>query len=192
MARTPSTMQELGTQAPLFELIEPATGKKIALSQFAGKPVLIAFISNHCPYVINLKEALVNFANEYQEKGLQLIAINANDIENYPDDSPDKMIEDVKQYGYSFPYLFDESQEIAKAYQAACTPDFFIFDAEHKLFYRGQFDDSRPNSGVPVTGEDMRVAADALLSGQPAPTEQKASLGCNIKWKAGNEPEYFG
>ena len=191
MARTPSTMLELGIQAPTFELPEPATGKNIALAQLSDKPILIAFISNHCPYVINLKEALVDFANEYQEKGLHLIAINANDVENYPDDSPDKMVDDVKQYGYKFPYLFDESQEIAKAYQAACTPDFFMFDKEHKLYYRGQFDDSRPKNDEPVTGKDMRSAADALLVGQNAPAEQKASLGCNIKWKSGNEPEYF-
>ena len=192
MARTPSTMLELGTQAPMFELPEPASNKNISLSQFTGTPVLIAFISNHCPYVINLKEALVDFANEYQAKGIQIIAINANDIENYPDDSPEKMVEDVKKYNYSFPYLFDETQAVAKAYQAACTPDFFLFDAEHNLYYRGQFDDSRPKNDVPVTGKDMRAAADALLAGQAAPTEQKASLGCNIKWKAGNEPEYFG
>ena len=192
MARTPSTMLELGTQAPMFELPEPASGKNISLSQFSGKPVLIAFISNHCPYVINLKEALVDFADEYQAKGIQIIAINANDIENYPDDSPEKMVEDVKKYNYSFPYLFDETQAVAKAYQAACTPDFFLFDAEHNLYYRGQFDDSRPKNDVPVKGKDMRAAADALLAGQAAPTEQKASLGCNIKWKAGNEPEYFG
>jgi len=184
-------MLELGTQAPTFELIEPASGNNISLAQYIDKPVLIAFISNHCPYVINIKEALVNFANEYQAKGLQLIAINANDIENYPDDSPEKMVEDVKQYGYSFPYLFDESQATAKAYQAACTPDFFMFDAEHKLYYRGQFDDSRPGNNEPVTGKDMKLAADALLARQTPPTEQKASLGCNIKWKAGNEPEYF-
>lgn len=191
MARTPSMMLELGTQAPSFELIEPVTNKKVALEQFAGHPVLIAFISNHCPYVINLKEALVDFAKEYQEKGLQIVAINANDIENFPDDSPDKMVEDVEHYGYCFPYLFDESQETAKAYQAACTPDFFMFDTKHTLFYRGQFDDSRPSNNQPVTGKDMRAAADALLSGKAAPVEQKASLGCNIKWKAGNEPEYF-
>lgn len=191
MARTPSTMLELGTQATLFELIEPATGKNISLSEYTGKPVLIAFTSNHCPYVIKLKEALVEFANEYQEKGLQLIAINANDIESYPDDSPEKMVEDVEKYRYNFPYLFDESQETAKAYQAACTPDFFMFDQEHKLYYRGQFDDTRPNSDAAATGKDMRMAADSLLAGKPAPTEQKSSLGCNIKWKAGNEPEYF-
>lgn len=191
MARTPSMMLELGTQAPSFELIEPVTNKKVAVEQFAGQPILIAFISNHCPYVINLKEALVDFAKEYQEKGLQIVAINANDIENFPDDSPDKMVEDVEHYGYCFPYLFDESQETAKAYQAACTPDFFMFDTKHTLFYRGQFDDSRPSNNQPVTGKDMRAAADALLSGKAVPVEQKASLGCNIKWKAGNEPEYF-
>ncbi len=191
MARTPSTMLELGTVAPDFTLLEPATNKQVALADYTGKPVLIAFICNHCPYVIKLKEALVEFAKEYQEKGLAIIAINANDVANYPDDSPEKMVEDVNKYGYPFPYLYDETQDIAKAYQAACTPDFFLFDAEHKLYYRGQFDDTRPNTEAPATGEDMRAAADALLAGKPAPEEQKPSLGCNIKWKAGNEPDYF-
>jgi thiol-disulfide isomerase/thioredoxin len=191
MARTPSTMLDLGTAAPVFSLLEPATGKIISLNDFAGKPVLVAFICNHCPYVVHIREAFAKFANEYQAKGLQVIAINANDVANYPDDSPEKMIEEVNNY-YSFPYLYDETQDVAKAYQAACTPDFFMFDAEHKLYYRGQFDDARPRNDEPVTGNDMIAAADALLAGQTAPADQKASLGCNIKWKAGNEPAYFG
>ena len=191
MARTPSTMLELGTQAPSFSLIEPATNKTISLQQFADTPVLIAFICNHCPYVINLKEALVEFSQEYQAKGLQVIAINSNDVENYADDSPEKMAQDVEKYGYNFPYLFDETQAVAAAYQAACTPDFFLFDASHNLYYRGQFDDSRPRNDIAATGEDMRAAVDALLNGQDTPKEQKASLGCNIKWKSGNEPDYY-
>ena len=190
MARTPSTMLELGTTSPDFSLLEPATGKQVSLSDFTGQPLLVAFISNHCPYVILIKEEFAKFAKEYQEKGLNVVAINANDIENYPDDSPEKMIEDVKSYGYSFPYLFDESQQVASQYQAACTPDFFMFDADHKLYYRGQFDDARPNTDIAVTGADMRAAANSLLSGNAAPELQKASLGCNIKWKAGNEPSY--
>lgn len=191
MARTPSTMLDLGTEAPAFSLLEPATGKNVSLNDFAGKPVLVAFICNHCPYVIHIRKAFAGFAEEYQAKGLQVIAINANDVANYPDDSPEKMIEEVNNH-YNFPYLYDETQEVAKAYQAACTPDFFMFDAEHKLYYRGQFDDARPRNDEFVTGKDMIAAADALLAGQAAPSDQKASLGCNIKWKAGNEPAYFG
>jgi len=191
MARTPSTMLELGTQAPDFSLIEPATGNTISLKDYADKPVLVAFICNHCPYVILIREALAKFGKDYMAKGLQVIAINANDAENYPDDSPEKMIEEVKKTGYTFPYLFDETQQVAQAYQAACTPDFFMFDADHKLYYRGQFDDARPKTdNTIVTGKDMIAAADALLAGKPAPEPQKASLGCNIKWKPGNEPSY--
>lgn len=190
MALTPSTMLELGTQAPEFSLLEPLTQNNISLSDFSGKPVLIAFICNHCPYVILLKEAIEQFAKDYQAQGLQVIAINANDIENYPADSPAMMTEDAKNYGYSFPYLFDETQEIAAKYKAACTPDFFLFDSLHKLYYRGQFDSARPNSGVEVTGTDMRNAADKLLVAKDAPIEQIPSVGCGIKWKQGNQPEY--
>ncbi len=190
MARTPSTMLELGTTAPDFSLIEPATNKHVSLSDFAGQPLLVAFISNHCPYVILIKEEFTSFVKEYQEKGLKVVAINSNDIENYPDDSPEKMIEDIKIYDYSFPYLFDETQSIASQYQAACTPDFFMFDADHKLYYRGQFDDARPKTDTPVTGADMKAAANSLLNGDAPPETQKASLGCNIKWKQGNEPNY--
>jgi peroxiredoxin len=192
MARTFSTMLDLGTQAPPFSLPEPATGKTISLDNFLHRPILIAFICNHCPYVVHLREAFVAFAREYQARGLQVIAINANDVENYPADSPEKMREDVQRYNYSFPYLFDESQAVAQAYQAACTPDFFLFDEQHRLYYRGQFDDARPHNDEPVTGRDMRQVADALLAGEAiVPIEQKASLGCNIKWKAGNEPAYY-
>ena len=188
MARTASVMIELGTKAPEFSLLEPATGKTISLENFSGKPILIAFICNHCPYVIQIKDVFASFTAEYRQKGLAVIAINANDVENYPDDSPEKMIEDVVAYNYSFPYLYDETQSVAHAYQAACTPDFYLFDANHVLYYRGQFDSARPQSDIPVTGEDMIAAVDLLLAGQPAPEQQLASLGCGIKWKQGNEP----
>lgn len=191
MARTPSTMLKLGTQAPNFSLIEPATGNTISLSDFKGKPVLVAFICNHCPYVVLIREAFAKFGKDYGDKGLHVIAINSNDVANYPDDSPEKMAEEVKSAGYLFPYLFDETQEVAHQYQAACTPDFFMFDADHKLYYRGQFDDARPKTDkLTVTGKDMIEAADALLASKDAPQPQKASLGCNIKWKEGNEPNY--
>lgn len=192
MARTPSTMLALGTPAPDFSLLEPATGKTVSLSDFKGQPLLVAFICNHCPYVIHIQQVFARFAEEYQAKGVAVVAINANDVANYPDDSPEKMIQQVNDIPYTFPYLFDESQQVAKAYQAACTPDFFLFDANHKLYYRGQFDASRPRGDVPVTGKDMRDAMYSLLAGMAAPENQLASLGCNIKWKAGNEPGYFG
>ncbi len=192
MARTPSTMLELGTQAPDFTLLEPATGKQVSLADFSEAPaLLIAFICNHCPYVIHIREAFAAFAREYAEKGLAVVAINANDVANYPDDSPEKMIEEVKAHGYVFPYLYDETQATAKAYQAACTPDFFLFDKNRKLVYRGQFDAARPRNDEPVSGADMRAAADAVLDGAPVSGDQLASLGCNIKWKPGNEPQYY-
>ncbi len=188
MAATPSTMPELGTPAPDFRLPEPASGQMVGREDFAGKPLLVAFICNHCPYVKLIRAGLAQFARDYQAKGLAIVAISANDVANYPDDSPEKMIEEVKAAGYVFPYLYDETQAVAKAYRAACTPDFFLYDADHKLFYRGQFDDARPSGQVPVTGKDLRAAVDALLAGQPAPAEQRPSMGCNIKWKPGNEP----
>jgi len=190
MALTPSTMLDLDTPAPDFSLLEPLTQNLVSLSQFSGKPILIAFICNHCPYVVMLKEALQQFAKDYDTKGLAVIAINSNDIENYPADSPEKMIDDVNNYAYSFPYLFDDTQKVAKSYKAACTPDFFLFDQQHKLYYRGQFDSARPGSGTEVTGVDMRNAADNLLAYKDAPHEQIPSVGCNIKWKKGNQPEY--
>lgn len=192
MARTPSTMLALDTPAPDFALPEPATGQTVRRSDFAGKPLLVAFICNHCPYVIHIRDPFVALVKEYQARGVAVVAINANDVANYPDDSPEKMAEAVRTYGYTFPYLFDESQAVAKAYQAACTPDLYLFDANHRLYYRGQFDDARPRNDEPVTGKDLRAALDALLAGDPPPAEQKPSLGCNIKWKAGNEPDYYG
>ncbi len=191
MARTPSTMLELGTPAPDFSLPSPISGDTVSLSDYRGKPLLVVFACNHCPYVLHILDAFADFAREYGNKGLNIVMINANDVANYPDDSPEKMVELAREHGFDFPYLYDESQQVAQAYRAACTPDFFLFDADHRLYYRGQFDASRPRNDEPVTGADLRAAADALLAGQPAPSEQVPSLGCNIKWKAGNEPEYF-
>lgn len=192
MARTESTMLALGTQAPDFNLPD-TTGKQVSLSNFSdSKGLLIIFMCNHCPYVIHLRDALAAFAKEYQPQGLAVVGINANDANNYPDDSPEKMAEEVATQGYTFPYLYDESQAVAKSYKAACTPDFFLFDKNKNLVYRGQFDDSRPRNDEPITGADLRAAVDALLQGNNVSTDQKPSMGCNIKWKPGNEPEYFG
>lgn len=193
MVRTESMMLDLGTQAPDFQLPEPATGRTVSLADFKDAPgLLVIFMCNHCPYVKHISDGLAQFAREYQSKGLTIVAINANDVEHYPDDSPEKMAEEVKARGYVFPYLYDDTQEVAKSYKAACTPDFFLFDKDCKLVYRGQFDDSRPRNDLPVTGKDLRAAVEAVLSGQPVPSEQRPSMGCNIKWKAGNEPDYFG
>ena len=189
MARTPSTMLELGTQAPEFNLPEPLTGNMVSLSDYAGKPILIVFTCNHCPYVINLRESFTEFVKTNQEKGLSVIAISANDADKYQDDSPAKMILEAKENGFTYPYLFDESQQTAAAYKAACTPDFFLFDSAHTLYYRGQYDDSRPGNKISATGNDLQEAVDNLLEGKAAPSEQKASLGCGIKWKSGNEPD---
>jgi len=190
MALTPSTMLELGTRAPDFGLPEPATGSRVARSDFDGTPLLVMFICNHCPFVKHIRSALAEFAREYRDKGLSIVAISANDVANRAEDGPEHMAEETRNAGYVFPYLYDETQEVAKAYRAACTPDFFLFDAEHKLVYRGQFDDSRPGNEQPITGRDLRAAADAVLAGKPVGGEQKPSIGCNIKWKPGNEPEY--
>ena len=185
MAATPSTMMPLGTQAPDFTLLNPVTGKTAALASLkSDTATVIMFICNHCPYVKHVQEELVKLANDYQPKGVSFIAINSNDVENYPDDSPEKMKETVQQVGYQFPYLFDETQEIAKAYQAACTPDFFVFDKDLKCAYRGQLDDARPKNNAPVNGKDIRAALDAILAGQPVNPEQIPSIGCNIKWKS--------
>jgi len=190
MALTPSTMLPLGTAAPAFGLPD-TDGKTVSLSDFRGKPVLVMFICNHCPYVKHVSAQLAQLGRDYQDRGLGIVAINANDVENYPDDSPERMKEEVRRAGYPFPYLYDESQAVAKAYHAACTPDFFVFDTEHRLVYRGQFDDSRPGNALPVMGKDLRAALDATLSGKDVPNDQKPSLGCNIKWKTGQEPEYY-
>jgi peroxiredoxin len=185
-------MLPLGTRAPDFALPD-TDGKTVRRDDFKGKKgLLVMFICNHCPYVHHVRSKLAEITREYQEKGIGIVGINSNDVANYPDDSPAKMKDEVKNHGYSFPYLYDESQEVAKAYRAACTPDFFLFDQDMKLFYRGQFDDSRPNSGRSLTGGDLRAAMDAVLQGKPAPETQKPSGGCNIKWKRGNAPDYFG
>lgn len=193
MVRVPSTMLPLGTPAPDFRLPEPAGGRTVALADLAGAPaLLVMFLSNHCPFVKHIAPALADFGREYQARGLAVVAINANDVANHPDDSPDKMVEEVAERGYTFPYLFDETQEVAKAYQAACTPDFFLFDGDGELVYRGQFDASRPGNDEPVTGRDLRRACDAVLAGELVSADQTPSIGCNIKWKPGNNPPWFG
>jgi peroxiredoxin len=192
MVKTASTMLPLGTQAPDFSLPD-TKGKTYSLADFSPAPaLLVAFICNHCPYVKHVATGLSLLAKEYQKRDVAVVAINANDVANYPDDSPAKMAEEAKIRGYTFPYLYDETQAVAKSYGAACTPDFYVFDKDRKLAYRGQMDSSRPSSGMPVTGEDLRAALDAVLAGKPPAAVQKPSIGCNIKWKPGNEPPYFG
>ncbi|MFN8624917.1 MAG: thioredoxin family protein [Candidatus Binatia bacterium] len=191
MAETPSTMAPLGTAAPDFELRD-TTGKLVSARDLRAAPaLLVMFICNHCPFVKHIRTALAQFAEEYQCRGVAIVAINSNDAKSYPDDGPAKMAEEVRRAGYTFPYLYDETQGVATAYGAACTPDFFLFDRERRLVYRGQFDDSRPSNNRPVTGADLRAACDAVLAGRAVAADQKASIGCNIKWKAGNEPAYF-
>ena len=191
MARTPSTMLELGTAAPDFNLPWPGYDTSIGLADCKDKPLLMIFSCNHCPYVLHIIESLAEFGNECLNRGVSVVMVNANDVDNYADDSPDKMVELGKNHSFKFPYLYDQSQDTALAYQAACTPDFFLFNARHELVYRGQYDGSRPNNGVEVTGADLKAAVDALLMGNDQAAEQVPSVGCNIKWKAGNEPDYF-
>ncbi len=191
MAAVNSTMLPLGTKAPSFHL-PSADGKTYSLDDFAGsKGLLVMFICNHCPFVKHIRKELVSLPKEAQDNGVSVVAVNANDWSTYPDDSPEQMAREAGEFGYTFPYLYDESQEVAKAYQAACTPDFFLFDADLKLVYRGQLDDSRPGNDIPVTGKDLRAALDAMLATRPVDKDQKPSIGCNIKWRSGNEPEYF-
>lgn len=185
-------MLELGVKVPNFELTNTVSNKKVSLSDLDDmEAVLIIFMCNHCPYVKHIKEALATLANDYKER-VGVVAISSNDVERYPQDRPEKMAEDARKFNYSFPYLFDETQEVAKAYKAACTPDLFLIDDKHELVYRGQFDDSRPANGKAVTGNDIRQAIDLLLEEGEIVEDQKPSMGCNIKWKAGNEPDYFG
>lgn len=192
MARTESTMLELGTAAPLFELPE-VDGGTVSLDDFSDAPaLLVMFICNHCPFVKHVRDELARLGREYSERGVGVVAISANDAEAYPADAPERMREEKREAGYSFPYLYDESQEVAHAYRAACTPDFYVFDGARRLVYRGQLDDSRPSNGVPVTGSDLRAALDAVLDGREVSTAQKPSLGCNIKWKPGNAPAWWG
>ncbi len=184
MALTESNMLALGTKAPDFTLPDTVSGKRVSLADIINdKATVIMFLCNHCPYVLHVNDGIVALAKEYQAKGVSFVAISSNDVENYPQDGPDKMKQHAKDVGYTFPYLYDESQEVAKAYDAACTPDFYVFDQNHRLVYRGQMDGSRPNSGIPVTGQDLRNALDAVLVKRPVSSAQRPSAGCNIKWK---------
>ena len=193
MVLTASTMLGLGTEAPDFRLPDVTTGETVSLDDFSGnKALLVMFICKHCPYVVHVQEELARLGNEYQTRNVGVVAIGANDVDAYPGDAPGELKSMAQEHGFQFPYCFDESQEIAKAYTAACTPDFFLFDQDRRLAYRGQLDDSRPGSDAPVTGEDLRGALDTVLAGDVPDPEQQPSLGCNIKWKPGNEPAYFG
>lgn len=186
-------MLELGTAAPDFHLPDVVSGKTISLATFAGqKGLLVMFICRHCPFVKHIQAELAQLGQDYANQNLGIVAISANDAANYPDDAPDSLKAMAKDLGFTFPLCYDESQETAKAYTAACTPDFFLFNGDRKLVYRGQLDDSRPGNNQPVTGQDLRSAMDALLQDQPIPPDQKPSIGCNIKWKPGNAPGYFG
>jgi len=182
-------MLSLGTQAPDFSLPN-VDGNTVSREDLAGKPLLVAFICNHCPFVKHVIDAFVEKAREYQKKGVKVVAISSNDIEGFPEDDPEHMKQFANERGFTFPYLYDEDQSVARSYHAACTPDFFLFDKAHKLVYRGQFDGARPGNDEPVTGEDLTVAVDAVVAGKPAPSPQKPSMGCNIKWKPGNEPAF--
>ncbi len=184
MARTPSTMLPLGTPLPKFELPDTVSGRRVATSEFAGRPLVVAFICNHCPFVKHIRSGLVALAEYCRSESVALVAISSNDAENYPEDAPDKMAEEARSAGYPFPYLYDESQAVARAFQAACTPDFYLFGPDGALVYRGQLDDSRPGNGVPVTGRDLRAAIAAVLAGRAPEAEQKPSVGCSIKWKS--------
>lgn len=191
MVKTASTMLPLGAAAPDFSLPN-VDGTTVSLGDYQDAPaLLVMFMCNHCPFVKHIAAELAKLGRDYSERGVAIVGINSNDVENYADDSPEMMRQETEQQGYTFPYLYDETQEVAKSYRAACTPDFFLFDGDHCLVYRGQLDSSRPGSGIPVTGEDLRAALDAVLAGDPVASEQRPSIGCNIKWKAGNEPEYF-
>jgi peroxiredoxin len=192
MVAVNSTMLPLGTRAPEFHL--PDTNRKtVSLADLKNAPaLLVVFMCNHCPFVKHIRAGLAQLGRDYQPRGLATVGISSNDVANYPQDSPSKMAEEARAAGYVFPYLYDETQEVAKAYRAACTPDFYLFDKDQRLVYRGQFDDSRPGNGMPVTGKDLRSAIDVVLAGKPVSANQKPSIGCNIKWKPGNEPDYFG
>ena len=184
-------MLPLGTTAPDFKLPDTG-GKTVSPASFKDAPaLLVIFMCNHCPYVIHIRAGLAQLARDYSPRGVAIVGINSNDVANYPADSPANMKDEVKTAGYIFPYLYDETQAVAKKYRAACTPDFFLFDRDHRLVYRGQFDASRPGNGIPVTGKDLRAALDAVLAGKTVSEKQTASIGCNIKWQAGNEPAYY-
>jgi peroxiredoxin len=186
-----STMLPLGTEAPPFRLPDTVSGRVVSTDDFRDAPaLLVMFISNHCPYVKHVQHELARIGREYGERGAAVVAIASNDVERYPQDGPDAMKEEAETVGYPFPYLYDETQDVARAYRAACTPDFFLFDGERRLVYRGQLDSSRPRNDTPVTGSDLRAALDAVLAGEPVPEEQVPSIGCGIKWKPGTEPGY--
>lgn len=192
MVKTASIMLPLGMVAPEFSLPN-VDGRIVSLDDFRAQPaLLVVFMCNHCPFVKHVADELARLGRDFQSRGLAMVGINSNDAETYPDDAPEKMVQEAKQRGYSFPYLVDASQDVAKAYRAACTPDFFLFDRQRRLVYRGQLDDSRPGNNLPVTGKDLRAAIDAVLTSQPVAEDQRASIGCNIKWRPGNEPDYFG
>jgi peroxiredoxin len=190
MSLTPSTMLPLGTPAPDFRLPD-TDGKIVTLDDFRDAPaLLVVFLCNHCPYVVHIRHQLAILTRDYQDQGVGVVGINSNDAANYPEDSPEMMVREKAEIGYTFPYLYDESQEVARKYKAACTPDFYVFDKERKLAYRGQLDGSRPGNAIAITGKDLRAALDAVLSGRPVADDQRPSIGCNIKWKRGNAPDY--
>jgi peroxiredoxin len=191
MVKTASSMKKLGTPAPDFKLTS-VDGRLVGLDDFRDSPaLLVIFMCNHCPFVKHVADGIAQLARDYQPRGVAIVGINSNDAAAHPQDSPEQMVHEAEARGYSFPYLFDETQEVAKAYGAACTPDFFLYGKERKLVYRGQFDASRPGNGVPVTGSDLRIALDAVLAGKSPPERQTPSIGCNIKWRSGNEPAYY-
>ena len=192
MSLTPSTMLSLGTTAPDFELPDVVSDQTISLDFADGSPLLVMFICQHCPFVKHVKQQLAQIGKDYADSDLKIVAISANDVATHPDDSPEKLKAMAQEFDFKFPMCYDENQETAKAYTAACTPDFFLFDADHKLVYRGQLDDSRPGNDKPVSGKDLRGAIDAVLAGKEVEPDQKPSVGCNIKWKKGNEPAYYG
>ena len=194
MARTPSTMTlQLSQKAPAFRLPAVRDGREVSLTELSDAPaLLVMFICNHCPFVVHVCQQLTQLATDYERRGVAIVAISSNDVENYPDDAPSKMVEFATANGWRFPYLYDEDQAVAKDYHAACTPDFFVFDGDQRLAYRGQLDDSRPGNDLPVTGADLRAALDAVLTGADVSEHQRPSIGCNIKWKEGNAPAYFG
>ena len=187
-----SQMLPIGTSLPTFQLPDVQSGRAFASSDLSGRPAVVAFICNHCPYVKHIRSELAAFGRECAAAGVGLVAISSNDVAAYPADGPGPMAEEARAHGFVFPYLFDEDQSVARRFHAACTPDFYLFDAAGLLVYRGQFDDSRPSNGKPVTGRDLRDARDAVLAGRAPALDQRPSIGCNIKWKKGNEPDYFG
>jgi peroxiredoxin len=191
MVATRSTMLPLGTPMPPFTLPDPGGGREVSSSDFEGAAgFLVVFMCNHCPYVQHVAEELAALGRDLNTRGVAMVGISSNDVASHPDDSPTRMAEEAERWGWGFPYLYDETQEVARAYRAACTPDFFLFDGDRRLVYRGQLDDSRPGNRIPVTGADVRAAVDAVLAGRPVAEGQKPSMGCNIKWKPGNQPDY--